>query len=55
MKVVRITMLVLALAMAVGSVLAMLPPDTFKDPIFASQDGSGDSGGSDSGGVTEFA
>ena len=46
-------MLLLALITAFGAV-AMLPPDTFKDPIFASAESSGDEEGDDSG-YTEFA
>lgn len=54
MKVVRIIMLVLVLAVVLGKV-AMLPPEIFKEPIFAAQDSSGDDGGSRDGGYTEFA
>lgn len=53
MKYLRIMMLLLALASVLGSSVAMLPPETFRDPIFASQ---GDSGGDDGdSGYTEFA
>lgn len=52
MRVLRITMLVLVLAMAFGRVVAMLPPETFKDPIFALQDDSGDDSDAE---YTEFA
>ena len=54
MKYVRIAMLVLVMAMAVGRAVAMLPPETFKDPIFALQDDSGDDSGGDAG-YTMFA
>lgn len=50
MKVVRIAILVLVLASILGNAVAMLPPEIFKDPIFAAQDDSGDDGE-----VTEFA
>ena len=53
MKFVKLAMLVLVLAMAVGRAVAMLPPETFKDPIFALQN---ESGSEDSdGGYSEFA
>lgn len=53
MKFMKLAMLVLVLAMAVGRAVAMLPPETFKDPIFAFQNAS-ESEESD-GGYSEFA
>ena len=54
MRVVWTFVALLMLAVAAGSVVAMLPPETFKDPIFASSDSSSDDGGSDRE-YTEFA
>lgn len=43
MKVLKITLLVLIGLVVLGKAVSMLPPETFKDPIFAEQD-SGDGG-----------
>ena len=51
MRYVKIAMLVLVMAMALGRVVAMLPPETFKEPIFA----SADEGSDDDSGYSEFA
>lgn len=53
MKVIWMIVLVLVAIVALGRSVAMLPPDVFKDPIFASESSGGDS--SDSGEYTEFA
>jgi len=52
MKYLRMAMLVFLLAQALAVCVAMLPPETFREPIFASQDSGGDDGDS---GYTEFA
>lgn len=52
MKFIRLAMLLLAI-MIVGKAVAMLPPEVFKDPIFASNDSSDE--GQDSDRDTEFA
>lgn len=54
MGLLRIAMAVLVLAVAAGRVVAMLPPETFRDPLFVEEDTSHDGGGSE-GEYTEFA
>ena len=44
MRYMRIALLFVLLAAAVGHSVAMLPPDTFKEPIFAAQDGDDGAG-----------
>lgn len=52
MKAIRIIVLVLGLALVLGRAVAMLPPDIFKGPIFAEDEGTSDE---DVGWDTEFA
>lgn len=48
-----LTMLVLVLGIVAVRSAGMLPPETFKDPIFAAEDTSGDGGSSSE--HTDFA
>lgn len=53
MRTVWLTMLVLVLGIVVIRSVGMLPPETFRDPIFAAGDTSGDDGSSSE--HTDFA
>lgn len=54
MKGIWIAVTLVVLALAAIRTVAMLPPETFKEPIFASEDGGGDGGGYE-GEATDFA
>ena len=55
MRLFTLAMILLTMALALGSTTRMLPPDTFKDPIFAANDDNGSDDNSRDSGYSEFA